>query len=419
MGAFGAVYLAEQLELGRQAACKILHPQFAREAALVDRFFREARAICEIGHRAIVTIENFGRLPSGEPFYLMELAPGRSLAALVATRWLTSAQLVDIFDPIADALRAAHAKRIIHRDLKPDNIMVELDGDRVANVRLLDFGIAKLLERDGAGSITGTVMGTPAFMAPEQAVDAKHVDQRADVYAFAATVYTAIARRPPFTDMAVAALLLGAQIHDPPALTALRPGAPATLDAAVARCLAKDRDRRPATIGDAWAEVRDALERHPLPVPGTAAALPAVAVTVLPDAPHAARVPTTIPPDVPTVAASIAPPAAPRPRSPVTPDKAPRASGARGARGARTRKRAQGKRGKRGARGEREKRQAAAKPKPVAKRAAGPRARKRAAAPAPARATPSGRHRRAAPIVVAAIVAVLVALGMFVLARAR
>jgi eukaryotic-like serine/threonine-protein kinase len=318
-GGFGAVYLAEQLELGRRAACKILHPQFSREPAVVDRFFREARTICEIGHRAIVTIENFGRLPAGEPFYLMELAPGRSLRRIVEERWLTSEQLVAIFDPIADALAAAHAKQIVHRDLKPDNLMVHIEDERVGDVRLLDFGIAKLMDRDGANSITGTVMGTPAYMAPEQAIDAKHVDARADIYAFAATVYTAIARRPPFTDAAIAALLLKAQTQTAPSLAALRPGVPAALDAVVARCLAKDREHRPPTIGDAWSSIRAVLVQHALAVPNAAGdvtltpgvvaiteppnppppAEPVAAITEPPDPPPESAVPITEPPDPP------------------------------------------------------------------------------------------------------------------------
>ncbi len=259
-GGFGAVYLAEHVELGRRVACKILHPQFARDPSQVERFFREARAVCAIGHATIAAIENFGRLDAGEPFYLMEFFPGQPLSALAAARRLDAAQLVAIFDPIVDALGVAHAKGIIHRDLKPDNIMVMMDGARVAGVRLLDFGIAKLLDAvDGVASLSGFPMGTPAYMAPEQALDSKSVDLRADVYAFGATVFATIAGRPPFVAPSVAALLLRVQTTPATALRELVPSAPEHLDRALARCLEKAPDARPPSVAAAWAEIRAAL----------------------------------------------------------------------------------------------------------------------------------------------------------------
>ncbi len=259
-GGFGAVYLAEHVDLKRKVACKILHPQFARDPGQVERFFREARAVCDIGHPTIAAIENFGRLDAGEPFYLMEYFPGLPLGRLAAERRLDAGQLVTIFDAIVDALTAAHAKGIIHRDLKPDNIMVAMDGDRVSAVRLLDFGIAKLLDAvDGVASLSGFPMGTPAYMAPEQALDSKNVDLRADVYSFAATVFATIAGRPPFVAPSVAALLVSVQTTPAASLRSLVPTAPEVLDRAIARCLEKSPDARPATVAAAWAEIRAAL----------------------------------------------------------------------------------------------------------------------------------------------------------------
>ena len=259
-GGFGAVYLAEHIELGRRVACKILHPQFARDPSQVERFFREARAVCAIGHPTIAAIENFGRLDAGEPFYLMEFFPGRPLSELAGERRLDAAQLVAVFDPIASALGAAHDKGIIHRDLKPDNIMVMMDGERVAGVRLLDFGIAKLLDAvDGVASLSGFPMGTPAYMAPEQALDSKSVDLRADVYAFGATVFATIAGRPPFVAPSVAALLLRVQTTPATSLRELMPGVPEVLDRAIARCLEKEPDARPPSVAVAWAGIRVVL----------------------------------------------------------------------------------------------------------------------------------------------------------------
>ncbi|MCW5803141.1 MAG: serine/threonine protein kinase [Deltaproteobacteria bacterium] len=285
-GGFGAVYLAEHVDLGRRAAIKILHPQYAREPSVVERFFREARAVCAIGHRAIVQIENFGTLPAGEPFYLMEYFPGRSLQQECKVRVLDGEQLVAIFDPVADALGAAHARNIIHRDLKPDNIMVRFDGDRVGDVRLLDFGVAKLMDiGDTAGSVTGSAMGTPNFMAPEQAIDAKNVDVRADVYAFGATVFAAIAGRPPFVGSSVPAIMVMVQMDPPPPLRELVPEAPPAVEATLARCLAKSRDYRPPTVAAAWSELRAALLAQPMVrAPG---AMPRAGVAG--DRAHAAR----------------------------------------------------------------------------------------------------------------------------------
>ncbi|MGE0395750.1 MAG: serine/threonine-protein kinase [Kofleriaceae bacterium] len=259
-GGFGAVYLAEHADLGRQVACKILHPQYSRDPSIVERFFREAKAVTAIGHKAIVSIENFGTLPAGEPFYLMEFFSGSSLDELAGKHRLTSAQLIAIFDPIADALTAAHGRSIIHRDLKPDNIMVRMEGGRVADVRLLDFGIAKLMDGESY-SMTGGAMGTPAFMAPEQALDAKHIDERADVYAFGATLYAAIAGRPPFSGATAAAILVRAQMDTAEPLTLLRAGVSDELAAIVDRCLAKQPADRPQTIAQAWSELREALSR--------------------------------------------------------------------------------------------------------------------------------------------------------------
>ncbi len=257
-GGFGAVYLAEHTDLGRQVACKILHPQYSRDPSIVERFFREAKAVTAIGHKAIVAIENYGTLPAGEPFYLMEFFAGSSLDDLASKHRLTSAQLIAIFDPIADALTAAHARSIIHRDLKPDNIMVRMEGPNVADVRLLDFGIAKLMDGESY-SMTGGAMGTPSFMAPEQALDAKHIDERADVYAFGATLYAAIAGRPPFSGATAAAILVRAQIDTAESLTLLRAGVTEELWQLVSRCLAKQPTERPQTIAQAWSELRGAL----------------------------------------------------------------------------------------------------------------------------------------------------------------
>jgi hypothetical protein len=289
-GGFGTVYLAEHTELGRRSACKILHREYATKPEVVDRFFREAKAVCAIGHRAIIEIENFGRLPTGEPFYLMEYFPGQALADRVARAPLSADEAIAVFEPVASALAAAHAKQIIHRDLKPENIMVLEDERRIVDVKLLDFGIAKLAgESDAVRSRSGVAMGTPAFMSPEQARDAKAVDARSDVYSFAATIYAAFAGRPPFVSNSVAGTLIKVQTEPPEPLVRHAPTAPVVLQDALERCMSKQPDDRPATIGDAWGEIQMALRGHAV----VAATLPPDAPTIAPLMPRVPLAPST------------------------------------------------------------------------------------------------------------------------------
>jgi serine/threonine protein kinase len=260
-GGFGDVYLAEHVDLGRRAACKILHSQFAHNHALVERFFREAKAVCAIGHPAIIDVQNFGRLPTGEPFYLMDYFSGENLSQYIARIGpIPLAQIPLIFDPMASALAAAHAKGIIHRDLKPDNIMLREENGQIVEVKLVDFGIAKLMdEQVSSHTQTGTGMGTPRFMAPEQARDAKHADARSDVYSLAATIYTAIAGQPPFTQENVTDVVIAVQTQPPTPLRQVAPHAPLMLEQLLAQCMAKAPGDRPASIGEAWSRMRDAL----------------------------------------------------------------------------------------------------------------------------------------------------------------
>jgi serine/threonine-protein kinase len=261
-GGFGVVYEAVHEQIGRRAAVKILHPAYARHPEVVARFFNEAQAACAIGHPAIIDITNYGRLDSGEPFIMMDFVAGASLAQRVAAQGpITLADVATIFAPVASALTAAHAKGVIHRDLKPDNVMVVAQGDAITAIKLLDFGIAKLTDAAHAEVSTraGSIMGTPNFMAPEQAVDAKRVDARADVYGFGATVLAALTGQPPFDADSVTALLMKVVSEPAPALRTRRPDLPVALETAIARCLDKDPGRRPQTIDAAWREISAAL----------------------------------------------------------------------------------------------------------------------------------------------------------------
>ncbi len=264
-GGFGDVYLAEHESLGRRVAVKVLHAEFSRSPELVDRFFNEAKAVCAIGHRAIIDIQNFGRLESGQPFYLMEFFAGITLSDYIGQRGrLAPEELDTIFPAVVQALKAAHDKGIIHRDLKPENIMLRLEEGRAAEVKLLDFGIAKLLDSTVASkSRTGMAMGTPQFMAPEQAKDAKNVDVRADVYSFGATLYHCLAGRPPFVAPNITELIIKIHTEPAPKLREFVPGVPPALEAAVDACLSKSPEDRPATITAAWDSIVAAIGCRP------------------------------------------------------------------------------------------------------------------------------------------------------------
>ncbi|MBZ0237728.1 MAG: serine/threonine protein kinase, partial [Deltaproteobacteria bacterium] len=259
-GGFGAVYRARHEDLGREVAIKVLRTDRASNADVVQRFLREAQVILAIGHPSIVEIENAGRLPGGEPFYVMELVPGMSLAQrLVRVGPLDARTAIQVFAPIAEALAAAHAKGIVHRDLKPHNIMVEEQDGQVVRVKLLDFGIAKILAM-GDASTTGDVLGSPHFMAPEQAQSSRRATPASDVYSFGATLFNALSGRRAIDGDSVPAVLLAAQRDAPALLSRYARNVPRALEVALERCLAKDPAERPPSILDAWSELRAALD---------------------------------------------------------------------------------------------------------------------------------------------------------------
>ena len=196
-GGMGSVYLAEHPAIGKKVALKVLHAEFAANQEVVARFFNEAKAVNDIQHPNIVDIVDYGVLaagPSGEQmvYFIMEFLPGISLSDLIRREApLAPERALAISLQVADALSASHVKGIIHRDLKPDNIMLIQRGRERDFVKLLDFGIAKLTG-DQPGSRrtrTGIVMGTPAYMSPEQCEGRGNIDHRTDIYALGIVLY--------------------------------------------------------------------------------------------------------------------------------------------------------------------------------------------------------------------------------------
>jgi Tol biopolymer transport system component len=269
-GGMGRVYRAHDLRVGRDVAIKVLPPDVAHHAERLARFDREARLLAALNHpniAALYGLEHVGPVSA----LVMELIDGEILARRIARirstahRHLPMADVLSIARQLADALHAAHEKGIVHRDLKPANVIIRPDGV----VKVLDFGIAKALVRERgdvptdeseASSLAtreGLVLGTPAYMSPEQA-QGHPIDKRTDVWAFGCLLYEMLTGAPPFTRATLPDTLASVIARDPD-WTAVPPATPAPLRRLLRRCLQKDRAHRLADIADARLEIDDAI----------------------------------------------------------------------------------------------------------------------------------------------------------------
>lgn len=256
VGAFGAVYRATHQLIGKAAALKVLHPHFSHDDEVVRRFLDEARVVNQVRHRNIIDIFDFGRLPDGSHYYVMELLSGVSLDSYLA-RWgrLSIDEATALLLGVAKALDAAHALGVVHRDLKPQNIFVELPRDGAPFVKLLDFGIAKL-QGGSAQTLPGGVAGTPAYMAPEQC-RGRRVDARADVYALGVVTYELCTGRLPFESDSPVELMVKHVNESAPPPSTLNGGLSAGFDQWIATMLAKDPELRPSSAVAALRALRD------------------------------------------------------------------------------------------------------------------------------------------------------------------
>ena len=258
-GGWGSVYAAMQVDLGRPVAIKVLHTSVALSADGLARFEREARAAAALGHPNIAQVTDFAANPGEPPFLVMELLTGGTLgAAMRAQPRLPPARVAWVAYQILAGLDVAHKAGIVHRDIKPDNVFLVAMTGVEDFVKLLDFGIAKL-SGDSAASqhltTTGTMLGSPAFMAPEQ-VRSNDIDHRVDLYAVGATMYLALSGRMPFDAPTIHGLLLAITEQPVVPLTSLDPSFDPGLAAVVARAMHKDPHGRYASA----AEMRAALE---------------------------------------------------------------------------------------------------------------------------------------------------------------
>ena len=229
------------------------------------RFVDEARAVNKIGHPNIIDIFAFGQL--GEPdrlrhYFVMEYLDGETLAARLArTPPIPDGEVCRLLVQTADALEAAHRERIVHRDLKPENLWIAQPRHGDSFIKVLDFGIAKLLELTDGRSVTGagTVMGTPHFMAPEQCLG-QSVDHRADIYAFGVVLYQAFARKLPFDGRTFAEIVAQKVTVSPQRPSALR-ALPGALDDLIVACLEKDPANRPQSAAEVGRRLASALSQ--------------------------------------------------------------------------------------------------------------------------------------------------------------
>lgn len=256
-GGMGAVYLAENTDIGRKVAIKVLHPSFARDAKVLQRFRMEARAAGAIGHPGIVDVLDLGTTENGAEFIVMERLDGETLGARIkGNGHLRAEELVPIVCEVLEALAAAHDKGVIHRDLKPENIF--LCARPVARAKILDFGISKFAGTENVSlTRTDSVMGTPMYMSPEQARGGKHIGPSTDLYAIGAILYEGLTGRPPVTGDSYNEVLANLIMEPHQPVAQVRPDLPAPLSALVDRLLAKNPADRPASA----VETRELLRR--------------------------------------------------------------------------------------------------------------------------------------------------------------
>jgi serine/threonine protein kinase len=275
-GGGGTVYEAQHRILGRRAAVKVLRRQLAASAQMNARFLQEARAVNMIKHPNIVDILDFGDLPDGRPFYVMELLEGIDLRSILTERGrFPPAEVLEILEPVCSALQAAHDLGIVHRDLKASNIFIGTAGDKRL-IKLLDFGIAKLMRPEGGeGGLTvvGTRLGTSYTMAPEQ-IRGDAVDPRTDIYALGVVLYHLLTGQYPFRAETMTDIERQHLEAPPPRPSQAAPVSPA-LDAVVLRCMEKSAERRYPSARAFIEALRDAVGTRTEAVekPVTAAAI--------------------------------------------------------------------------------------------------------------------------------------------------
>jgi serine/threonine protein kinase len=264
-GGMGAVYLCRHVSLGQKVAIKFIHPELLTSEEVRRRFDTEAKAAARIKSRHAVSVIDHGVAESGQPFIVMEYLEGQSLEqAMKARGRLPFEEVVEVVVQVARALEQAHAAGIIHRDLKPDNIFLAKDNEASRFgwvVKVLDFGIAKVVHEDNVGGVgttkTGMVLGTPLFMSPESLTASAPVSPASDIWSLGACAFAAACGRVPFNGDAIGDVVLKVCAAPMPVPSALVPELPRAFDDWFAKACARDMRVRFRRVG----EMADALRR--------------------------------------------------------------------------------------------------------------------------------------------------------------
>jgi eukaryotic-like serine/threonine-protein kinase len=252
-GGMGEVWLAEHGLLKRPCALKFIRPDLAANPATAARFAREVQAVTGLSHVNTVRVYDYGQADDGSFYFVMEYLDGPTLEDLVREGGpLSPRRSVYLLRQVCGALAEAHAAGLVHRDLKPGNVIVATLGGQRDVAKLLDFGLVQDLSADSDERLTGAgmVLGTPAYMSPEQAAGESAVDPRGDVYSLGAVAFFALTGRPPFQGKTIGQLLAAHRADPPPAVTDFRPDVPADLAALITRCLSKDPSDRFQSAAD-------------------------------------------------------------------------------------------------------------------------------------------------------------------------
>ena len=268
-GGMGTVYRAHDPRLERSLAVKVLRADLVADADRRKRFVREARSASALNHPNIITIYEIDQA-EGLDFIAMEWVQGQTLDELIGTQGLNIQETVKYAIQMADALARAHAEGIIHRDLKPANVMVTDDG----RVKILDFGLAKLVERSEAAQPSetldtgdGRILGTLSYMSPEQA-EGRSIDTRSDIFSFGAVLYEMLTGKRAFPGDTPTAALAAVLLREPKPMREILPTVPMEVASIVTRCLQKEPDRRFQHMADVKIELQQVLEALVAPRPG-------------------------------------------------------------------------------------------------------------------------------------------------------